>query len=224
LPASLACAALLAAPGCAHRGGPPPEDATRDPEFQAALREARREFPTQREALEAGLYETFLPPESLPPPVADPGAVARAEPAGPSPADATVGGDRRPPVPDADPTTEEILATLPPAAEPPARPTPSPARPAPAGPAGLPPGVVSPPARGDYTLQLGAFGSASAAWARADEARAVAPGWPVAVIETAGLHRVFLGAFPSRAEAEAGARRLTPLGLGDAWVTIRPPR
>lgn len=214
---------MLAAPGCAHRGGPPPEDATRDPEFQAALREARREFPTQREALEAGLYETFLPPESLPPPVADPRAAARAVPPGPSPADVTAGADRRPRVPETDPTTEELLATLPPAPAP--RPAPAPMRPAPAGPAGEPSGVAPVRIDGEYTLQLGAFGSASAAWARADRARALAPpGWPVDVGEDGGLHRVFLGAFPSRGEAEAAARRLTPFGLGDAWVTRRPAR
>jgi cell division protein FtsN len=211
------CAVPLAA--CAHRGGPPPEDATRDPEFQAALREARPEFPTQREALEAGLYETFLPPESLPPPVAG----GRAAPAGPSPADALAGA-RDPAARSADPTTEELLATLPEAgpaggaprrvdggAPPPGRV--EEARPAPA-----------PAADGEYTLQLGAFSSASAAWARADRARALVPGAPVEVVEAGGLHRVHLGAFRFREQAEAEARRLTPLGLGEAWVTRRPAR
>jgi cell division protein FtsN len=212
------CAVQLAA--CAHRGGPPPEDATRDPEFQAALREARPEFPTQREALEAGLYETFLPPESLPPPVAG----GRAAPAGPGAADALAGA-RDPAARSPDPTTEELLATLPQGGGPgdaprrvdgaAARPgRVEEARPAPAAPA----------ADGEYTLQLGAFSAGPAAWARADRARSLVPGAPVEVVEAGGLHRVYLGAFRFREEAEAEARRLAPLGLGEAWVTRRPAR
>jgi cell division protein FtsN len=236
---ALAWAAAFAA-GCAHGGGPPPEDATRDPEFEAALRDARPEFPTQRQALEAGLYETFLPPESLPPPVGDPAAArAPASPAGPAPADVLDGA--RPPR--ADPTTEELLATLPADGRRAGAPPPDagrggapPARaPAPPGrvEAAYPEGAGERPSRpataaasagGSWTLQLGAFSSASAAWARADRARALVPGAPVDVVETGGLHRVHLGAFPSREEAEAEARRLDPLGLGDAWVTRRPAR
>ncbi|MFN2384281.1 MAG: hypothetical protein ABR559_08470 [Gemmatimonadota bacterium] len=103
LPAALVWSGLFAA-ACAtappSRDGPPPAgrpDRTHDPEFAAARAAARPEFASQAEALAAGVYETFVHPDSVrpahPPPVAArPGA---------APADAA-----------GDPSTEALLGTL----------------------------------------------------------------------------------------------------------------
>jgi DedD protein len=139
---------------CAHAGGPPPQDATQDPDFQAALKRAKPDFPRQRDALAAGLYEPFVPPESLP--ASPPGGLAA-----PDRADSSSSASRaesrtpssagRPPSPSdevaaaaasgssarasgsavpSDPSTEDLLRTLPPgprARTPAAAPAPAPA-------------------------------------------------------------------------------------------------
>jgi cell division protein FtsN len=196
-------ALVLGSMACAHGNRPPPEDATGDPELQAALRAARPEFPRQREALEAGLYETFVPPESVPPPVD--GAVARADPVG---AAAVPSREERPSAAGAeDPSTEELLRSLPsgPARK---RAEPSPAEPSPAE-----------PSPSGYTLQLGAFSEERAARVRAQEGLTAAPELSVQVVREGGLVRVFLGRFATRGEAESALRSLAGSGLGPAWVT-----
>jgi cell division protein FtsN len=247
---------------CAHGGGPPPRDATQDPEFQAALKRAKPEFPRQSEALAAGLYEPFVPPESLAPSppagvgstdLADASSSPQREAQAPSgtargrPAEAGVSTGSGPAAPSADPSTEELLRTLPPA--PRARAAlPAPAAAAPRDPPGAPRAdeieTVAPSHRtesmerasqrrashspdvdaqaaplGPYTIQIGAFAEAAAAAGRADEARVVAPDLPVEVRRQDGWLKVFVGRFASREEGEAVLRELDGRGLGSGWVT-----
>lgn len=92
----LALAALASA--CASspdRDAPGREDRTNDPEFAAAREAAEREFESQADALEAGVYEPFVHPDSVRPP-----GETLAE--GPPPARPAAG----------DPTTEELIGTL----------------------------------------------------------------------------------------------------------------
>jgi cell division septation protein DedD len=159
----LALAATSA--GCAHRGGPPPRDATQDPEFQAALRSARPEFPNQSDALAAGLYEPFVHPDSLPPLAAGRPGGAAVEPVTPGlsgggaaailPPPMNARGSRATPRVDygEDPTTEELLASLDTsprastgaAARSPARRDPPASATRPGGPNDPSPAVVAPP-------------------------------------------------------------------------------
>lgn len=239
-----ALALALACGACAHGGEAPPRDATRDPELQAALRRARPEFPRQRDALEAGVYETFVPPESVPPPAPDPSG---ADPAVSSIPGAEAVGGLRPepttgrPAPGEDPSTQELLASLegapgPPPVEaglrrPPARrsevqsdPPPAPRETAVAGSAATqPPAVAAAGSPVAYALQLGAFSGEAAAQARAREARGLAGTLPVEVRREGPLVRVLLGRFRTREEAEAVLRELALRGLGSAWIT-RVPR
>jgi cell division septation protein DedD len=230
---------------CAH-GGPPPRDATRDPEFQQALREARPDFPNQRDALAAGLYEPFVHPDSLPP--ASPGQVvpessARGFDRGPlASSEATgrtppaAGGRQGGPAVDysEDPTTQELLSSLPGAGEDVARQGASADRKTGAmqgrvgaGDAGDRAELQRPSAAaasGGWTLQLGAFTSDRAARLKADQARGAAPEHPVLVVDAGSLTRVFLGRFATKAEAETALRRLAGRpGIGAAWVTRAGP-
>jgi cell division septation protein DedD len=221
--------APLALAACAHGGDPPPRDATADPEFQAALGRARPEFPRQREALAAGLYEPFVPPESLPPPVTGAGG----SPAGPGallgPGDGTTASAEPARIPPAEPAGS-------PDTEPARAPDPEPAAAAAAKPASAAdPGDTSlgqtyreapgPPVRAapEFALQLGAFSSEAAGRRRAAEARAVAPEEPVRLVDDGALVRVLLGRFGSRAEAEAALQSLAGRGVGPAFVTRAAP-
>lgn len=187
---------VLACAACAHRGAPPQRDATSDPEFQAALRDARREFPRQRDVLEAGLYETFVPPESLP-----------------------AGPETPPAAADEDPSTEELLRSLP-AGDGPSREPAEPGRLAePVGGGEMGGSADVGGAGGDFTIQVGAFGGEAAAGERAVEMGSLAPDLPVEVRRGGDLVRVFLGRFATRGEAEVALRELLARGLGAAWVT-----
>ncbi|MFN2431786.1 MAG: SPOR domain-containing protein [Gemmatimonadota bacterium] len=199
--------ALLAA-GCAHRGGPPPEDATRDPEFRRALRERDPEFATQHEALVAGLYEEFVPPESA--------AAAVAAPARPASIERESSGAAAvaDPLAGEDPSTEELLRSLPLAPGEPPRPA---GRPRERTTEGGPSNVTAPQAV--WALQLGAFRSEEAAAQRAAQVRAALPGQSVRLTRGGGYVRVLLGAFPTRAEAEIELRGVEARGLGPAHLT-----
>jgi hypothetical protein len=255
----------LACGACAHGGEPRPRDATQDPEFQAALKRAKPEFPRQSEALAAGLYEPFVPPESLPAsPVAGfdstelaaASSTPRTEREAPPPVDASrarptegpASSGARTSTAAADPSTEDLLRTLPSA------PRAHPSVPSPVAPAKLdgpatdraddearPPAVSddaeSPDGRarepapdsvdgdasdalaGLYTIQVGAFGDAAAAARRAQEARDLAPDLSVDVRRQDGWLKVFVGRFASREEGEAVLRKLAARGLDSGWVT-----
>lgn len=93
-------AALAACASAPRREAPPPDrDRTDDPEFAAAARDAARtrEFPSQADALEAGVYEPFVHPDSVRPAATAPAPA----PAYPEPA---YGAE--------DPSTAELLGTL----------------------------------------------------------------------------------------------------------------
>lgn len=105
---ALLLVALTAACASAPRREPPPPDRDRtdDPEFAAAARDAARsrDFPSQADALAAGVYEPFVHPDSVRPAQ---GAVAAAEPEArwePPVTDPAMGAE--------DPSTEELLGTL----------------------------------------------------------------------------------------------------------------
>lgn len=68
-------------------------EASGDPEFRSAVEAAEREFETQEDALAAGVYETFVHPDSI-------GGVGSAEPRGVTRSD------------EGDPSTAELLGTL----------------------------------------------------------------------------------------------------------------
>ena len=93
-------AVIAACASAPRREAPPPDrDRTDDPEFAAAVRDAARsrEFPSQADALAAGVYEPFVHPDSVRP----------AEDV-PAPAIPSYGAE--------DPSTEELLGTLDPPA------------------------------------------------------------------------------------------------------------
>lgn len=205
----LVVAVAVATVACASRGGPPPGDATHDPEFERALRERDPEFVRQREALEAGLYETFVPPESV-----DLAAVAPASTPSLETERATV--STAPPSGE-DPSTEELLRTLPP-----------PPQGSPAPGAGRPADGAAPPAAEDvgaatWTVQLGAFADPAAARREAARANSVLPAADVRLTPRGSLTRVLLGRYRTRAEAEAAASEARRRGLGSAWVTTAEP-
>ena len=96
--ATIGFAAALLLGACASGGGrrqaPPIEDRTDDPELAAAREAARPEFETQADALAAGVYEPFIPPDSIRPAAEQAPPIVGRIPEGP------------------DPSTEELLGTL----------------------------------------------------------------------------------------------------------------
>ncbi len=118
---------------------------------------------------------------------------------------------------DLDPTTEELLGTLPGA--PRARATVSSEPEASVLESEEPPSGGAAAGASPYALQVGAFDDPDAAGRRAEEARGVAPGLPVEVRRQDGWLKVFVGSFATREEAESALRELSARGLGAAWVT-----
>ena len=198
--ALLALAGLLVA-ACAsnppRREAPPGDDRTGDPRFRAAVEAAEREFATQADALASGVYEPFVHPDSARP--------AAAPPESPRPA-------VRQPVFAADPTTEELLGTLPPPEPynrtPERRPT-----------------EETPPLSAEdaaWTLQVGAFGSETGAFVRLRQLARDFPDWPSWHAAGGGVVRVYLGRFESRAAAERGREEAAERGYADAWIVAAP--
>jgi cell division septation protein DedD len=190
----------LAAMACASsRSAPPrvePRDRTDDPELAAARAAAQPEFETQADALAAGVYERFEHPDSVTP--AAPAAASIPPPAG-----GLAGGD--------DPSTAELLGTL-------AAPGPYNAG---AGATGeTPPAPAS--ARGEWTLQLGAFESETGALVRIRQIAARFPSLPRWYEREGDTVRVFVGRFADRAQAERERARLAAAGYPDVWVTTVP--
>lgn len=171
-----------------------PRDRTEDPELVAARAAARPEFETQADALAAGVYERFEHPDSVE-------AGAPAPTSIPPSASAVPEGD--------DPSTEELLGTLPPSGPYNAR----------AGATG-----ESPPAsaREEWTLQLGAFESETGALVRIRQIATEFPTLPRWYEREGDTVRVFVGRFADRAQAERERARLAAAGYPDVWVTAVP--
>ena len=175
----------------------PDGDRTRNPRFRAAVEAAEREFATQADALAAGVYEPFVHPDSVR--LAAEPTESRLVPA-------------RQPVYGADPTTEELLGTLP-STEPyngiPERRTIEEAPPP------SPEGAA-------WTLQVGAFGSETGALVRLRQLARDFPDWPSWHVAGGGIVRVYLGRFGDRAAAERGRDEAASRGYLDAWIVAAP--
>ncbi|MBW3660081.1 MAG: SPOR domain-containing protein [Gemmatimonadetes bacterium] len=194
------------------------EDRTDDPEFVAAREAARPEFETQADALAAGVYERFVHPDSVRP-MHDP-PEARPGPRDPLPI-LDGGGE--------DPSTEEILGTLPggPWYDRTEAPRPDRDAPAPDGPRMEPLGARDAPLGGDvpegpWTLQLGAYNSETGALVRIRQLEREFPDVPRWYTEAAGLWRVYLGRWADRDGADRARRAVALRGYTDAWVTRAP--
>ncbi len=170
------------------------------------------------------MYEAFVPPESVPPESPAATSVRNAPPDETGPPATAERGE--------DPTTEELLRTLPggPPVGDDAGAEEAVAESADSGlspvtTADRPPEPASGAERsaGSYALQVGAFTDATAAGRRAEEARALAAGLPVEIVRLDGWLKVFLGSFATREDAEVTLRDLAARGLGPAWVTRRVP-
>lgn len=200
-----AAASLALATACASaRSAPPPPaepgDRTHDPELAAARAAARPEFETQADALAAGVYEKFEHPDSVA------AAPAPRTPSGaPPPATSAIAaGD--------DPSTEELLGTL-------DAPGPYNAGAGATG-DGAPAGPAS--ARGEWTLQLGAFESETGALVRIRQIAAEFPALPRWYEREGDVVRVYVGRFADREGAERERARLAAAGFPDVWVTPVP--
>lgn len=215
--AALACAS---APEKSAGAGPPP-DRTDDPDFVAAREAARPEFGTQADALAAGVYERFVHPDSVRP-MRDP-PEARPGPRDPLPI-LDGGGE--------DPSTEEILGTLPgqpwyDRTEPPVPAAPARDPAGPVGPRARPPGSDPAPIGGDepggeWTLQLGAYISETGALVRIRQLEREFPNVPRWYVEDGGLWRVYLGRWSDRGGADRARSAIAGRGYADAWVTRAP--
>ena len=185
-----------------RRGGATP-DRTGDPEFEAARAAARPEFETQAEALAAGVYESFVHPDSV--------AAGRARgldsPAGR--AAPTTLRER------GDPSTEELLGTLG-----------SNVQYNHGVAANVSTAVAAPdptPRQGVWTLQMGAFGSETGALVRVRELQERFPDLPAwRVTGQDGLVRVFLGRFRDEVAGGPARERVRSAGYPDAWVVRAP--
>ena len=192
----LAGIAALACASSPERRPPAAEarDRTDDPELAAARHAARPDFETQADALAAGVYEAFVHPDSVRP-------GAGAPPIGLEPGD--------------DPTTEELLGTL-------TGVGPYNAEAMPRDPAVPEAAPDSPPAGGEWTLQLGAFESETGALVRIRQIASDFPRLPRWYDREGGRVRVFAGRFADRSEAERERARVAEGGYPDAWVTRVP--
>ena len=189
--AALACASAPA------RREPPSTDRTVDPEFVAALEAADREFETQADALAAGIYEPFVHPDSVHAPAG----------ASPSPEGEV------PPVefgPE-DPTTEELLGTLP-----------SPPLYNPSGDRAVDEAPSPRPTGAAWTLQVGAFDAETGALVRLRQLERDFPDWPRWHVEEAGVYRVYVGRFTDRGAADRARVDIGNRGYGDAWIVPAP--
>ena len=198
--AALLLVALACASAPARREPPPPTDRTGDPEFVAALEAAERDFETQADVLAAGIYEPFVHPDSI---GLDPqrGPVTRSS-VEPPPVD--FGPD--------DPTTEELLGTLP-----------SPPLYNHTGRDSTRGQAPNPEAAGtDWTLQVGAFGAETGALVRLRQLEHDFPDWPRWHVAEAGVFRVYVGRFVDRGTAERARVELSDRGYGDAWIVSAP--
>lgn len=192
---------LLLAAACASSPetdrAPALPDRTDDPEFVAAREAARPEFEAQADALAAGVYEPFVHPDSVRAPA------PRRRPVTPPPAVDPAG----------DPSTEELLESLPPAEPrvetPPARVETPPARVEPARPA---PAMV-------WSVQMGAYTTVTAALSRRRGLEREFPDFEAwHAVGGDGLVRVYLGAFAERDAAERARERAVARGYRDAFV------
>lgn len=223
--ALLLALALAACASTPERGGATRAegDRTDDPEFQAAREAARPEFETQADALAAGVYEPFVPPDSVRPATSAPAErAAPARPRAPSPDPAAGAGD---------PSTEALLGTL--SGEPwydrPRAPRTEPAPPddGPAGARAESPGPGAVPIGGDapggrWTLQLGAYTSETGALVRIRQLERDFPRIPRWHAEAGGLWRVYLGRWEERGDADVARRAVAARGYAEAWVTRAP--
>jgi cell division septation protein DedD len=199
-PVAWVLVAGFVAGACASSGGRRPgseaQDRTADPELEAAREAARPDFETQADALAAGVYEPFVHPDSVSPaPTAEP--LEGGLPEGP------------------DPSTEELLGTL-------GQEGPYNAVEAPRGEPDQAPALDIPAARGEWTLQLGAFESETGALVRIRQIAHDFPRLPRWYEREGGHVRVFVGRFAERAEAERERARVADAGYPDAWVTQVP--
>jgi len=194
----LALAPLVSA--CAsssEREVPPPgrEDRTNDPEFVAAREAAEREFESQADALEAGVYEPFVHPDSVRPARE---TVAEAPPETPPPGRPAAG----------DPTTEELIGTLGAGAryDPPRE-----------------RGTPDVEARDErWTLQVGAYRSETGALVRIGQMASEFPDLPRwHEVGSDGFVRVYLGRFGDRASAERVLAEL--FARGEDGTVVREP-
>lgn len=193
---TLAIAVLVASVACSSTPERPAggvEDRTDDPEFAVARERADREFESQAEALEAGVYERFRPPDSI-----ATGSTAAEAGRGPR-------VDRRP----QDPSTEELLGTLPASA--------------PYNPRHDATPVEDPRPVGEdhWSLQMGAFSSESGALVRVRQLEHDFPDVPRWSVRN-GVVRVYLGRFGDRGAAASLLERVREKGYADAWVTRAP--
>ena len=190
-------AILLVLTACAsspRRPGEQPRDRTGDPEFEAAVMAADREFETQADALAAGVYEPFVHPDSI---GVAPGRTVQRPPATPAPAAPPV--DFGP----GDPSTEELLGTLD------STPTYNQSR--------------EPPSSDSlWTVQAGAFGAETGAFVRLRQLERDFPDLPRWHVVDGGLFRVYVGRFANRADADRVLGRMADRGYGDAWVAPAP--
>ena len=194
--ALIAASALSAGCGSGRAGAPPAgaaRDRTEDPDLAAARAAASPEFESQADALAAGVYEPFVHPDSVRPAPGGPPASSTERPA-PAPLE-----------PGPDPSTEELLGTLPEI-----------------GPYNAETESRVPPSGGDWTIQLGAFDTETGAFVRIRQIAGDFPEHPRWFERDGERVRVFVGRFATREEAEIERARVAAAGYGDAWVTRVP--
>jgi hypothetical protein len=197
--ATVGLVALACASAPARREPPPSTDRSDDPEFVAALEAAEREFENQADALAAGIYEPFVHPDSV--------RAASSEMPFPSPEGEAPAVEFGPD----DPTTEELLGTLPlpPLYNPPGE--------------GIVEEPPSPrPTEAAWTLQVGAFDAETGALVRLRQLERDFPDWPRWHIEEAGVFRVYVGRFADRGGADRARIEIGNRGYGDAWIVSAP--
>lgn len=175
--ALMSLAGCASAPSVDRAPGGSSGDTSSDPEFRSAAESADRDFETQEEALAAGVYETFVHPDSI----------GREVSAGAGVAQRSADGD---------PTTEELLGTL----------------------EGREPYNPAPEEEVVWTLQMGAFSSESGALVRIENLQRTFPDLP-AWFTRGDVHRVFLGRFTDRRDAERLRGLAIERGYADAFVT-----
>ncbi len=207
---ALAVTACASAPPARRAAGASDGDRTHDPRFEAARAAANPEFQSQADALAAGVYERFLPRDSIDVDGAAPvGGFATAADETTPPAAAA------PPVGE-DPDTEELIGTLDAAA---------PYNPRDADPsadASARPARAAEAARRTWTLQLGAFGNETGARVRVRQLEDDFPGVPAWSIESRGVWRVFLGHFSDRSAADRLRDEAVARGYSDVWTRPAP--
>lgn len=76
--------------------------------------------------------------------------------------------------------------------------------------------------QGEWTLQLGAFGTETGALVRIQKLEAEFGNVPRWHVRSGDLYRVFLGRFADKSVAEAMRQRVSEAGYPDAWVTRAP--